>query len=201
MLVVALTGGIGSGKSTVSARLADLGAPVIDADTIAHELTAPGEPALAAIREAFGTDVLAPDGSLDRTVLRRYVFADPQARERLEAILHPRIRERMLARLAALDAPYAVLVIPLLFETGQTGLADRVLVVDLPEEEQIRRVHARSGLTEQEIRRILANQAQRRTRVAGADDLIDNSGDHAALIAQVDMLHRRYLELAAARAG
>jgi dephospho-CoA kinase len=201
MLVVALTGGIGSGKSTVSARLAELGVPVIDADIVSHELTAQGEPAVAAIRKALGADVVAADGDLDRAALRRRVFADPQARERLEAILHPRIRDRMLAHLAALDAPYAVLVIPLLFEAGQTGLADRILVVDLPEEEQIRRVRARSGLTEAEIRSILASQVPRHTRLAGADDLIDNGGDYTALIAQVDKLHHRYLELAAARAG
>jgi len=197
MLVVALTGGIGSGKSTVSVRLAELGVPVIDADLIAHELTAPGEPALAAIRDAFGAEVLTADGSLDRAALRARVFSDASARKRLEAILHPRIRERMLARLARLAAPYAVLVIPLLFETGQASLADRVLVVDLPEEEQIRRVRARSGLTEEQIRRILASQAARQVRIAGADDTIDNSGDRAGLVAQVDALHRRYLALAA----
>lgn len=198
MLTVALTGGIGSGKSTVADRFARLGVPIIDADVLARELTAPGEPALEAIRAAFGPGVIQPDGGLDRAALRRTVFADATARRRLEAILHPRIRARMLAWLGEIHAPYAVLVIPLLFETGQTDLADRILLVDLPEDEQIRRVRARSGLAETEIRRILASQTSRAVRLAGTDDQIDNSGDLAALETQVERLHRFYLGLAEA---
>lgn len=199
MLVVALTGGIGSGKTTAAARLTELGVPVIDADVIAHELTAAGEPALEAIGQLFGPKVFLADGSLDRTALRRLVFRDPSERKRLESILHPRIRARMLERLAALDAPYAVLVIPLLFEANQMDLADRILVIDLPEEEQVRRVSKRSNLTQDEIERILASQVGRRVRLEGADDVISNSGDRAALFAQLDQLHRRYLTLAAKR--
>lgn len=198
MLTIALTGGIGSGKSTVADRFARLGVPVLDADALARALTAPGEPALEEIRAAFGAKVIQPDGGLDRAALRRVVFADETARRRLEAILHPLIRARMLAWLGEVRAPYAVLVIPLLFETGQTDLADRILVVDLPEEEQVRRVQTRSGLDEAEIRRILATQAARAERLAGADDRIDNSGGLAALEAQVERLHRFYLGLAQA---
>jgi len=196
MLVVALTGGIGSGKSTVAERFAALGVPVIDADRIAHELTAPGGAALEAIFDAFGPAIMDPDGGLDRAALRRIVFSDQAARERLEAILHPRIRTRMLEQLSAASGAYAVLVIPLLFETRQADLADRVLVVDLPEDEQIRRVRLRSGLEVEEIRRILSSQIARPLRLAGADDVIDNSGDPAALDAKVENLHRIYLALA-----
>ena len=201
MLTVALTGGIGSGKSTVADGFARLGVPILDADVLARELTGPGEPALEEIRAAFGPGVIQPDGRLDRAALRRIVFADQAARRRLEAILHPRIRARMLAWLGEVRAPYAILVIPLLFEAGQTDLVDRILVVDLPEDEQVRRVQTRSGLVEAEIRRILATQATRAERLAGADDRIDNSAGFAALEAQVERLHRRYLGLARSSDG
>jgi len=196
VLVVALTGGIGSGKSTVAERFANLGVPIIDADRISHELTGPGGAALKAIFAAFGSSVMDSEGGLDRAALRRIVFSDPAARERLEAILHPRIRERMVERLSALRAPYAILVIPLLFETGQTDLADRILVVDLPESEQIRRVQARSELEPEEIRRIVSSQISRARRLEGTDDIIDNSGDPGALTHQVESLHGAYLALA-----
>lgn len=196
MLVVALTGGIGSGKSTVSDRFAELGVPVIDADLIARELTEPESPALDTISRAFGPRVLTADGGLDRAALRRIVFADLKARKRLEDILHPRIRRRMEDWLAGIDAPYAVLVIPLLFEAKQTDLADRILVVDAPEPLQIERVRERSGLDIEEIRRILASQTERSYRLKRADDVLDNSGDLVALQDQVDSLHRRYLALA-----
>lgn len=199
MLIVALTGGIGSGKSTVSDRFASLGVPIIDADMISHELTAPGGAALAPIFQAFGPEMKKPDESLDRAALRQIVFRDQTARTRLEAILHPLIRERMLEQLSTTDAPYTLLVIPLLLETGQTDLADRILVVDLPEEEQITRVHARTGLDAGEIRRILASQSTRSQRLERADDMIDNSGGPTALNNQVEALHGRYLKLAAAR--
>lgn len=199
MLAVALTGGVGSGKSTVATILAGLGVPIIDADEIAHALTAPGSPVLDLIADAFGEQFVDRNGRLDRAALRALVFADPSARERLESVLHPRIRSEMLRRLAEQVAPYAVLEIPLLFETGQTHIADRILVVDLPESEQIRRVRERSGLDVQEIRRIIDSQASRSVRLAGADDIVDNSGDPARLKEQVTRLHRYYLELAAAR--
>jgi dephospho-CoA kinase len=196
VLRVVLTGGIGSGKSTVSNLFAARQVPVADADQAAHALTAPGEPALGEIHDAFGPGVLRPDGHLDRARLRAIVFERPEARRRLEAILHPRIRARLLASIEAGDAPYGILAIPLYFETGRSYPADRVLVVDLPEETQIRRVQARSGLDEEEIRRILASQATRAERLAGADDLIDNSGPPEALAPQVERLHALYLQLA-----
>jgi len=199
MLVVALTGGVGSGKSSVAALLSGIGVPVIDADAISHALTAPGSPVLDLIAEAFGARFIDADGYLDRAAVRALVFAAPSARARLESILHPRVISEMQRRLGELSTPYAVLEIPLLFEAGQTALADRILVVDLPESEQIRRVRRRSGLDVAEIRRIIDSQAPRSRRLEGADDIIDNSGDPQALEEQVNRLHRYYLELAAIR--
>ncbi len=199
MLVVALTGGVGSGKSSVAAILSGIGVPVIDADAISHALTAPGSPVLVLIAEAFGARFIISDGHLDRAAMRALVFSDTAVRARLESILHPRIGSEMQRRLAQLSAPYAVLEIPLLFEAGQTDLADRILVVDLPESEQIRRVRHRSGLEVAEIRRIIDSQAPRSRRLEGADDVIDNSGDPQVLEEQVNHLHRYYLALAATR--
>jgi len=199
MLVVALTGGVGSGKSSIAALLAELAVPIIDADAISRALTARGSPVLALIAKTLGVRFITADGHLDRAALRALVFSDAGARARLEAILHPRIVAEMRHRLARLTAPYAVLEIPLLFETGQTGLADRILVVDLPVAEQIRRVHRRSGLAVAEIRRIIDSQVPRSRHLAGADDIIDNGGDPQALAEQVHWLHRSYLELAATR--
>ena len=196
MYKVALTGGIGSGKSSASALFMALGVPVIDADVISHALTAPGGEALPAIAEAFGVDLITADGVLDRAALRRIVFADPVARRRLEAILHPRIRANMLADAEAADGLYVILAIPLLLETGQTNLADRVLVIDLPRPQQIERVIARSGLDAAEVERIMASQVSRSERLAAADDIIDNSGPEEALPPQVEALHRHYLTLA-----
>lgn len=199
MFTVGLTGGVGSGKSTVAGLFAALGVPVIDTDDIARRLTAPAGEALADIREAFGGALIQADGGLDRAAMRRLVFADADARRRLEAILHPRIRAAVLQALAVLDAPYAVLVVPLLVETGAYGdVIDRVLVVDCPEPLQIERVMARSGLTRDEAAAILAAQATRAERLAAADDVIDNRGSPDALRAVVAALHARYLALAAA---
>lgn len=198
-LVVALTGGIGSGKTTVADRLAELGAGVIDTDAISHALTARDGAALAPITAAFGPDIRLSDGTLDRARLRRIVFADPAARAQLESILHPLIEAAMLARLAALETDYAVLVIPLLFETGQERHADRVLVVDVPELVQIARVMQRSALSEAEVRRIIASQIPRLERNARADDLIDNSGVRADLEPHLQALHANYQRIAAER--
>lgn len=199
MLLIGLTGGIGSGKSTVADLFARLGAGVVDTDLLARELTGPGTPVLARIAGEFGTEVLNPDASLNRSRLRQRVFADPAARKRLESLLHPPIRELMLERAAALPSPYAILVIPLLLETGQDALVDRVLVVDCPEPVQLERVHQRSGLPEDEITRIMGSQIPRTERLSRADDVIDNQGDPDALPPQVERLHRAYLALAESR--
>jgi dephospho-CoA kinase len=197
---VALTGGIGSGKSTVSALFAALGVTVIDADEISHALTAPDGEALPDIAAAFGARLIDAEGRLDRAALRRLVFRDRPARKRLEGILHPRIRALMTEQAVDAVGPYALLSIPLLLETGQDSIADRVLVVDLPPVQQIERVKARSGLDETEIRRIIASQVSRAERLARADDVIDNSGTPEGLAPQVERLHRRYRHLAAAKA-
>ena len=199
MLAIALTGGIGSGKSAVSRHLESLGVPVIDADTLAHRLVEPGASALKEIQAAFGTHLVDSEGRLDRAALREIVFDHPAQRKRLEAILHPRIRTAMQQWLAAQTAPYAVLVIPLLFETGQNDLADRVLVVDCDESLQIARVAGRDGHDKAQIQRILAAQAKRETRLSGADDVIENNGSLAELIEATEQLHRRYLKLAASQ--
>jgi len=198
-LVVALTGGIGSGKTTVADRLAELGAGVIDTDEISRVLTAHDGAALEPITAAFGPDIRLADGTLDRARLRRIVFSDPTARARLESILHPLIEATMLERLAALETDYAVLVIPLLFETGQNRHADRVLVVDVPEAVQIARVMQRSGLSESEVRRIIDSQIPRRERNTRADDLIDNSGTRVDLEPRLQELHAIYTRIAARR--
>lgn len=198
MLVVGLTGGIGSGKSTVADRFAALGVPVIDTDVIARRLAEPGGEALPEIRAAFGESVMQPDGGLDRPALRRRVFADADARRRLEAILHPRIRRSVGQALADLKAPYALVVIPLLVESGgYRDVLDRVLVIDCPEALQVERVMARSGLSHDEVGAILAAQATRAERLAVADDVLENTVEPSALGAAVDALHARYLALAA----
>ncbi len=193
-----LTGGIGSGKSAAADLFAELGAAVVDTDAIAHALTAPGGDAIAPIRAAFGDEVIDARGALDRAAMRRRVFADSQAKTRLEAILHPMIRDEADRRSAAARAPYVVLVVPLLVESGgYRSRVQRVAVVDCPEEIQVARVMARSGLSAEEARAIMAAQVDRRTRLAAADDVIDNGGELAALRPQVEALHRRYLEMAA----
>ena len=197
--IVGLTGGIGSGKSAAAARFAARGAAIVDTDVIACELTVANGAGIAPIRTAFGADVLTPDGALDRVAMRRIVFADPAARQRLEAILHPLIRVESEVRCQHVrsDFPYVVLVVPLLVESGNyRKRVNRVCVVDCPEETQIARVMARSGLTREDVQAILTAQASRAARLAVADDVIDNAGDLAALERQVDVLHAAYLNLA-----
>jgi dephospho-CoA kinase len=198
-LVIGLTGGIGSGKSAVADDFAALGIDVTDTDRLAHALTAPGQPGLRAILDAFGNTLLRVDGTLDRRKLRERVFADGHARARLEAILHPLIRAAAAREVAGWHGPYGILVVPLLLERG--GLADvvqRVLVVDCPEEEQVRRVMARNGLTEAEVRAIMATQLPRAARIAHADDILDNSGAPEGLAPKVAELDRHYRALATA---
>ena len=198
--VVGLTGGIGSGKTTVADFFAELGAAVVDTDVIAHELTGPRGAAIPQIVESFGPAVLRSDGSLDRTVMRQRCFSDPDARKRLESTLHPMIRRESAERCERADhAPYVVLVVPLLIESGAyRERIDRLLVVDCDEAQQISRVMARSGLTEREVREIMATQISRAERLAAADDVVTNGASRDALQAQVIVLHRRYLELARA---
>lgn len=192
--VVGLTGGIGSGKSEVARLFGARGAGVVDTDALAHELTAPGGAAVEPIRGALGPRAIGADGALDRAAVRRLVFSDPAARGKLEAILHPMIRERGDALLAQAANPYVVLVVPLLVESGvDRRRVQRVLVVDSPEAEQVARVVSRSGLAPDEVRAIMAAQASRAERLSQADDIIDNSGPLERLEPQVDRLHASYL--------
>ncbi len=202
MLIIGLTGGIGSGKSTVARHFEALGAPVIDADDIGRELVAPGQPALAAIVERFGADMLDDSGRLDRARLRERVFTHPEQRRALEAILHPRIRAEIQRRIASLSPAcgYCILSVPLLIESGWQDLVDRVLVVDAPREAQIQRTVRRDGVTRQQAEAVIASQADRHTRLRAADDVIHNEGDLAALQEQIEALHQRYRQLAVERA-
>ena len=195
-LRVGLTGGIASGKSLVANMFAKLGAELLDADQVAREVVAPGEPALAAIRAAFGAQVLSARGELDRAALRKLVFADPDKRRTLDELLHPLIRARLLARLDQVSRPYAIVAVPLLVETDFAALVDRVAVVDCPESTQLERLMRRDGIPRPEAIAMIAAQADRATRLRAAHDVIDNSGDVEATRRQVALLHHRYLELA-----
>lgn len=196
--VIALTGGIAAGKSTVEQRFRAHGICVYDADQAAREVIEPGTDGLAQIVEAFGHEVIGADGRLDRPAMRQRIFADREARHTLESIVHPRVRLWLQQRALADTGPYCMLAIPLLAEhIGHYRWTDRVLLVDVDETTQIRRLMARDDIDETLARRILANQATREQRLAVADDVIDNSGDPAMLDAQVVALHERYLALAA----
>ena len=198
MLKVGLTGGIASGKSLAAAEFARLGVPVVDADALSHELTVPGRGGLEALVAELGETILDPQGKLDRGGLRKRLFADPGLRGRVERALHPLVLEALKARLAALEAPYALAVIPLLVEVPATRtLVDRVLLVDSPEALQIARLMSRDGETESEARAILAAQASRTERLRAASDILMNDGDAAALKKAVLRLHGFYLEMAA----
>jgi len=198
-LRIGLTGGIASGKSTVADMFADLGVPVIDTDVIARDVVARGEPALAEIREAFGPDVIAADGTLDRAAMRNLVFGDNAARRRLEAILHPKIGKAAREQADAAGGEYQIIVVPLLVESPLRGFVDRVLVVDCDEETQVARLLARDAESETQARRILAAQSSRDERLAIADDIVANDGDFDETREQVLTLHRYYLQEAAAR--
>jgi dephospho-CoA kinase len=199
-LVVGLTGGIASGKSLVGAMFVKLGATLIDTDVVAREVVALGEPGLAAVSAEFGPGVLLPSGELNRPALRSLAFADDAKRRQLEAILHPLIRSRTRAKLAELTTPYALVAVPLLVETSFGELVDRVLVVDSPEAAQLERLIRRDAIPRAEALAMLRAQVDRATRLRAAHDVIDNSGTPEATRRQVELLHRRYLDLAAQRA-
>jgi dephospho-CoA kinase len=194
---VGLTGGIGSGKSTVADLFAAHGVVLIDADALAHQITTPGGLAIDAIRAAFGEQALTPAGAMDRDRMRALVFTDNTAKARLEAILHPMIREESNRQYLAATSPYVLFVVPLLFESRdwKTRMR-RTLLVDCPEEEQIRRVQQRSGLATEQIRAIMAKQMARAQRRELADDIIDNGGDGSNLAREVAGFHHHYLKLA-----
>ncbi|HEY9100766.1 dephospho-CoA kinase [Chitinimonas sp.] len=197
MRVVGLTGGIGSGKSTVAALFQGLGVPLIDTDAIAHSLSAPGQAGAQAVAALFGVDYLDASGAIDRPRLRQRVFQDDAARRSLEQALHPLIRQAAMAALTTLPAstPYCLLAVPLLFETGAyADVIDQAWVVDCPEALQIARVKARSGMSEAEIRAIMAKQLTREARLAQADAIIENDGDVSQLTERVEELHRKYMQ-------
>jgi len=196
--VVGLTGGIGSGKSTVADLFVDRGAALVDTDAIAHQLTAVGGGAMPALIREFGAEVATATGALDRPAMRQRAFADPSARARLEAILHPLIRQVSAERCQSAATPYVILAVPLLVESGTyRERCDRILVVDCPESLQVERVVARNGMSPAEVRAIMAAQVSRQQRLAAADDVVGNDGDRARLADQVDALHLKYLALSA----
>ncbi|MEH2921681.1 dephospho-CoA kinase [Samsonia erythrinae] len=196
--IVALTGGIGSGKSTVADEFAKLGTAIVDADLIARQVVEPGKPALDAIRRRFGNTVLNADGSLNRGALRERIFSSPEEKQWLNNLLHPLIHQETQAQFLAASAPYILWVVPLLVENGLQHQAQRILVVDIDRETQLERTLARDGISRQQAENILAAQATREQRLMYADDIIDNSRGPNALAPLVAELHRHYLELAAA---
>ena len=201
MYVVAITGGIGSGKTTVANQFAALGIEVVDADLIAREVVEPGTPALAAIASHFGPGILDEQGRLDRRTLRERIFSDPAAKSWLNALLHPIIRSEMLRQCAAVSSPYCLLVVPLLVENRLTELADRVLVIDVDEATQIERTCHRDGVSREQAQAILASQASRSERLAMADDVLDNqSGTTETIRERILALHETYLAFASQQA-
>jgi dephospho-CoA kinase len=196
-LIIGLTGGIGSGKTTVATFFADLGVDVVDTDAIAHELTQPQGTAISPIREAFGKKYITDEGALDRKEMRHLIFSDDNSRRKLEAILHPLIRTEVVRRIALFCGPYGMIVVPLLLETGgYSNIVHRVLVVDSTENAQLARTMARAGVDEQTVRGIMSAQLSRAERLQQADDVIVNDLDMSHLKRQVDALHNKYLALA-----
>lgn len=193
---VALTGGIASGKSLVSDEFSRLGVPVIDTDVIAHQIVEPGQPALKEIAEAFGDSIIGEDGRLKRRELRNLIFADANAKSKLEAILHPKIRQRVSEEVNQINYPYCILVIPLLAESGGYKGANRVLLVDVDPKVQIARLMARDDTSLQQATSALASQASREQRLSIADDVLDNSASPEDALKKVAQLHQKYLQLA-----
>lgn len=196
ILTVGLTGGVASGKSTAAQAFRALGAPLLNADEVAREVVAPGTPALDQIRRDFGADFLTPGGELDRPKMRQHVFAVPLARQALERITHPAIRERMATWRSAQTGPYCILDVPILIESGMDALVDRILVIDVPAEVQVARLRERDRIGDELAHRMLAAQAPRATRLARADDVIANTGSVAQLCAAAGQLHAFYRDLA-----
>ena len=196
MLVIGLTGGIGSGKSTVAQLFAAMGVPVIDMDLIARQVVEPGQTALEQITQEFGSYILDGKGRLDRRRLRELIFDSKEKRRRLEAILHPLIRQETQHQLLELDAPYCIVVIPLLFESQQDSLVDRILVIDVPESLQISRTMKRDDITTEAVQKILAAQIDRDSRLAAADDVIDNSVELSQVRDRVAELDQQYCIMA-----
>ncbi len=197
MRIIGLTGGIGSGKSTVAGKFQALGAGIVDTDVIAHQISGQGQPGAQAVARVFGTEFLDPQGTIDRGKLRELVFSNPAAKLKLDAALHPLIQQEALAQLQALppDIPYALLVVPLLFETNAyADTIHRSLVIDCSEATQIERVKQRSGLDERTIRQIMAAQLARTERLARADDIISNEGSASQLMDNVKKLHEIYAQ-------
>ena len=196
-LVVGLTGGIGSGKTTAAACFAALGAGVVDTDAISHQLTQPGGAAISTIRQNFSESFLTREGGLNRKEMRELVFRDRDSRRKLEAILHPLIRTEVARRVELLSTPYTIIVVPLLLETGSYHrMIQRVLVVDCSECAQVARATARPGMDEKAVRAIMAAQLSREERLAQADEIISNDADLPHLERQVEAMHRKYLALA-----
>ena len=193
---VALTGGIASGKSLISDEFARLGVPVIDTDVIAHQIVEPGQPALKEIAEAFGDSIIAEDGRLKRRELRNLIFADATAKSKLEAILHPKIRQQVADEINQTDYPYCIVVIPLLAESGGYEGVNRVLLVDADPKVQIARLMARDDTSLQQATSALAAQASREQRLSIADDVLDNSASPEDALGKVAQLHQKYLQLA-----
>jgi dephospho-CoA kinase len=194
--IIGVTGGIGSGKTAVSDRFGERGITVVDADIASRAVVEPGRPALSAIAEHFGDEVISPNGSLDRALLRQKVFADEAERKWLEQLTHPLIRDEIINGLEQATSPYALLVSPLLVESGQSELTQRILVIDVDEAVQLKRTMARDDNPEAQVKAIMAAQASRETRLDYADDVIHNSGSLDDLNQQIEQLHQQYLQLA-----
>ena len=200
MFVIGLTGGIGSGKSAASAHFESLGIVCVDADQVSRQVVAPGTPALAAIAERHGPDILLADGNLDRAALREIIFSSAEEKQWLEGLLHPLIAEETGRQLAAAQSPYVLFVSPLLIESGQIAWCQRLLVIDVPETLQISRTMARDSNERDQVERIIASQASRQQRLDAADDVICNDKDLQALQSGVETLHQHYLEMAKSHA-
>jgi dephospho-CoA kinase len=192
---VGLTGGIGCGKTTVADLFSQFKVPIIDADIIAHQVVAIGQPALRQIQQTFGTNSLHNDGSLNRTYIRDLIFNHPEQKQQLEAIVHPLVHQSIIAQLATLNSPYCIISIPLLFETHNTDFVDSILVIDCPVAMQIERVMARDNLTLERVQSIIASQVSHEFRISHADNIINNGSNNTALAQQVEKLHNLYLSL------